>query len=300
MPYFHLSGGGLVFLGALFWSLNSPLIKFISLDSIFVCSLRAAIAAVALGAFIRPKQLKWNGWMLLYVCSYAALCLSVVAALKMTSAPIAVGMQYSSIIWLFLGTTLWTRRVNLKALLPVGVILMGVVFFMCSGTDATSTTGNLIALAEGVFFAVMTISAKRVTRTNPIGMVAVANVFTAVVAFAISPAELAALPAMTTLDWVVMLVLGVVQVGGGYSFYNMGVMKVSPQKASVIALWEMILGPVWVAAFLGEIPSMLELIGFVIIIIGIFMDSKMNAEETTPVEEPARRQAFLKVPPIAT
>lgn len=287
MSNLRLSGGMLVFLGALFWSLNSPLVKFISLDSIFVCGLRSAIAAVALCAFIRPKQLKWNGWMLVYVCSYASLCLSIIIALKMTSAPVAVGMQYTSIIWLFLVASLKARKINMKALIPVCVIAVGVVFFMCSGTDATSSTGNLIALCEGVFFAFMTVSAKKVTRTNPIGMVAVANVFTAIVVFALFPAKLAALPAMTTLDWVIMLVLGVVQVGGGYCFYNMGVMKVSPQKASVIALWEMILGPIWVAIFLGEIPSVLELIGFVIIIAGIFMDSKMNAEEPAPAEKQA-------------
>jgi len=285
MSNLRLSGGMLVFLGALFWSLNSPLVKFISLDSIFVCGLRSAIAAVALCAFIRPKQLKWNGWMLVYVCSYASLCLSIIIALKMTSAPVAIGMQYTSIIWLFLVATLRARKVNVKALVPVCVIVVGVVFFMCSGTDATSSTGNLIALCEGVFFALMTVSAKKVTRTNPIGMVAVANVFTAIVVFLLFSDKLAIIPTMTGLDWIIMLVLGVVQVGGGYCFYNMGVMKVSPQKASVIALWEMILGPIWVAVFLGEIPSMLELIGFVIIIAGIFLDSKMNAEPSAEVEK---------------
>ena len=127
MSNLRLSGGMLVFLGALFWSLNSPLVKFISLDSIFVCGLRSAIAAVALCAFVRPKQLKWNGWMLVYVCSYASLCLSIIIALKMTSAPVAIGMQYTSIIWLFLVATLRARKVNVKALVPVCVIVVGVV-----------------------------------------------------------------------------------------------------------------------------------------------------------------------------
>lgn len=285
MSKLRLSGGMMVFLGALFWSLNSPLVKFISLDSVFVCGLRSAIAAAALCAFIRPRQLRWNGWMLVYACSYAALCLSIIVALKMTSAPVAVGMQYTSIVWLFLAASVKARRVNVKALIPVCVIVVGVVFFMCSGTDATSTAGNLIALCEGVFFAFMTVSARKVTRTNPIGMVAVGNIFTAAVVFCLFPAKLTALPAMTALDWVIMLILGVVQVGGGYCCYNMGVMKISPQKASVIALWEMILGPTWVAIFLGEIPSVPELIGFVIIIVGIFLDSKMNVETAAAATE---------------
>ena len=72
-----VSGKTLVFLGALFWSLNAPIVKFLNLDSLLIVSVRSIIASIALAAFIRPKQLNWNGWMLLYVCSYAALCLAI-------------------------------------------------------------------------------------------------------------------------------------------------------------------------------------------------------------------------------
>ena len=77
---------------------------------------------------------------------------------------------------------------------------------------------------------------------------------------------------------VIMLVLGVVQNGAGYAFYNYGIQKVSAQKASVIALWEMILGPVWVALFLKEYPQPTVLIGFVIILLGMLMDALLNSE----------------------
>ena len=90
MSNLRLSGGVLVFLGALFWSLNSPLVKFLTLDPIMMCGLRSLIAAVALAAFIRPKRLNWNGWMLLYVCSYASLCLSIIVALKIPLNALAI------------------------------------------------------------------------------------------------------------------------------------------------------------------------------------------------------------------
>jgi drug/metabolite transporter (DMT)-like permease len=72
-----------------------------------------------------------------------------------------------------------------------------------------------------------------------------------------------------------MVVLGVVQLGCGYAFYNMGVQKVSPQKASLLALWEMLLGPLWVAIFLQEYPSALVLIGFAVILVGMLLDALM-------------------------
>lgn len=110
MKHKSLPGGFMVFLGAAFWSLNSPLVKYLTLDSFLICGLRSLIAALALSATIRPRQLKWNGWMAVYICSYAGLCLSIIVALGATSAPIAIGMQYTATIWLFLANCVMTRH----------------------------------------------------------------------------------------------------------------------------------------------------------------------------------------------
>jgi len=275
-----LSGSMLVFLGALFWSLNAPLVKFLDVDSFLLCGLRSLIAGVVLLPFIRRKQLHWNGWMLLYVCSYCALCLSVIVSLDLTSSPIAIGMQYTAPIWLFLVTLLQTRRFQFGSFLSVCVISVGVIFFMCSGTDAASSFGNLVALSEGVFFACMTVSSKKAAGTNPLGLTALGNLFTGILVLALFPAHTATIGSMGALDWGVTVLLGVVQLGCGYAFYNMGVQKVSPQKASIIALWEMILGPVWVTLFLQEYPSVPVIIGFVIILIGMVLDAKGIGKKT--------------------
>lgn len=275
-----MSGGFLVFLGAAFWSLNSPLVKYLTLDSLLICGLRSAIAGFVLAAAIRPKHLKWNCWMAVYVCSYAGLCLSIILALSSTSAPVAIGMQYTAVIWLFLANLLKTRRFYIQSFIPVLVIFIGVIFFMCSGGNSSIQTGNLIALTEGVFFALMTVSAKKVAGSNPIGLTAVSNLFTGAITFFFFPASLAGITVMTASDWGIMLVLGVVQVGAGYACYNMGIQRVSAQKASVIALWEMILGPIWVALFLKEYPTLMVLTGFVIILIGMLLDALISGKSS--------------------
>jgi len=255
MKKITLSGGFLVFLGAAFWSLNSPLVKYLSLDPVLICALRSVIAGIALAATIRPKQLSWNGWTLVYVVSYTGLCMSIILALGATSAPVAIGMQYTATIWLFLVGLLRTHRFRFKSFLPVLVIFIGVVFF-----------------------ALMTISSKKVAGKNPVGLSAVGNLFAGAAIFLFVPGTVGKMSVMTGLDWVIMLVLGVVQNGAGYAFYNYGIQKVSAQKASVIALWEMILGPVWVALFLKEYPQPTVLIGFVIILLGMLMDALLNSE----------------------
>jgi drug/metabolite transporter (DMT)-like permease len=273
-----LSGSLLVFLGAVFWSLNAPIVQFLSVDPFLLCGLRALIAGVVLIPFIRLRQLRWNGWTVVYLLSYCALCLCIILALNMTSSAIAIGMQYTALIWLFLVTLLRTRKFSLRSFIPVGIICTGVVFFMCSGTDATGTTGNLIALMEGILFALMTTSSKKAAGTNPIGLTSLGNLFTGILILSLFPARTATVVSLSGLDWLLVGILGAVQIGCGYAFYNLGVQKVSAQKAAVISLWEMILGPVWVALFLKDYPSLPVLTGFIIILVGMLLDARLSPQ----------------------
>lgn len=274
------SGTLLVFLGAVFWSLNAPLVKFLTADSLLICGLRSIIAGITLMPFIRWKRLNWTPWMAVYISSYCALCISIIIALSKTSAAIAVGMQYTATIWLFLANFVITRKFNKKAFWPVCVIFAGVVFFMCSGTDKSSSSGNTIALLEGIFFACMSVGAKKSAGTNPIGLTAIANLFTGIFVFVAFPSTAGYIGTLALTDWIVLLILGIIQIGAGYAFYNLGIQMISAQKASVIALWEMILGPVWVALFLKEYPSPIVLAGFVIILAGMLLDTKINVPDT--------------------
>ena len=272
-----VSGKTLVFLGALFWSLNAPIVKFLNLDSLLIVSVRSIIASIALAAFIRPKQLNWNGWMLLSVCSYAALCWAIIVSLGLTSSPVALGMQYTATIWLFILNWIKTKSFAWQHFFPICVIIIGVVFFMSSGTNSDTFTGNLIALSEGVFFAAMTVSSKKAAGNNPLGLTAIANIFTGLLFFLLFPASSIQITQMSLRDWGYMLLLGSVQTACGYGFYNLGVQHVSAQKASIFSLWELILGPLWVFLFLNEYPSVPVLIGLIIILVGMYLDAKFSA-----------------------
>jgi drug/metabolite transporter (DMT)-like permease len=273
------SGSALVFMGAVFWSFNSPLVKYLTLSPFLICALRSALAAIALLPFFRPRKLYWNRWLVLYLICYCFLCLSVIVSLTMTSAAIAVGMQYTAAVWLFAAGVIHTHSFRIKAFIPVLIITIGIICFMCSGGSGDSDTmGNLVALSEGIFFAGMSVSAQKAGSRNPLGLTAMGNILTALFVFLCFPAAMAGLPLMTGNDWLIMIILGCVQVACGYGFYNAGVQKISAQKASIIALWEMILGPLWVALFLHIYPSLLVLIGFVIILCGMLLEGLLNSE----------------------
>lgn len=274
-----ISGSVAVFLGAVCWSLHALLIPCLSLPSLLIAGTRSLIAGMALAVTIRPKQLNGNRWMLLYVLSYAGLCLSLVHALQTTSAPIAIGMQYTAMIWLFFGQWIRQRHIDINEGLSVLAIALGVLFFMCSASESGTLAGKGIALSEGVFFALMTLSSKKAAGTNPVGLTAIANLTTGVIVLLLMPSMPERLVALSTQEWFILAFLGVFQIGAGYALYNRGMQTISPQRASVIALWEMILGPVWVALFYHQYPSPLVFVGFLLILGGMVMSALHRAPE---------------------
>ena len=275
-----VSGGWLVFFGALFWSLNAPLVKFIEMDPLLETGLRSLIAGVVLCPFIRIKKLNLSAWTVIYIISYISLCIGVIVALSNTSAAISIGMQYGAMIWIFIGNSIINKSISKSKLVPVLMIFSGVVLFMLSGISDGTMFGNLVALTESVSFAIMTISSKKTAGENPIGLTAIANLATGLFVFCCLSPSFSDLAYLNQTEWSVMLILGVIQVGLGYAFYNMGVQKTTAQTASIISLWEMILGPIWVALFLKEYPKGLVIAGFVIILAGMAVNGFLESRET--------------------
>lgn len=275
MKKFGLSGAFTVFLGAVCWSLNAPLVKFISLDALFVCGVRSFIAGVVLLPLAHLRQFRFSRWVVIYSVAYAILCSSFVVSMRMVDSVISIGMQYTSVVFLTLIAVFLGERISFRGWIPVVLIMMGVVLFMSTGfgNGGGNFTGNLIALSEGVSFTVMTFASKKAGKGNPIGLTCVANLFTGVLVLSVFFCINRAMPVLGLIDVSVLLVLGTVQLGAGYALYNSGLQRTTPQKASVMALWEMILGPLWVAIFLHEYPSIVVLMGFVVVLAGIFLDA---------------------------
>lgn len=272
MKTFKRFGEVIVFLGVVLWSLNAPLVKAIQVDSFLVCGVRSAIASVTLLPFLRVKKLNWNRWMALYLISFSGLSITIIFSLSMTDSAIAIGMQYTALVWLILLDVIRGISITRKRLFSVALILTGIVIFMTSGFSPESRLGNLIALSEGVFFAGMTLSSRKAAGDNPLGLTAIANAVTGIIVFAFLPAPLSNLGMLSAKDWVILVILGVFQIGGGHALYNMGLQYVTPKRASIIALGEMILGPLWVALFLSQYPSLVVIVGLAIILIGMLLD----------------------------
>ena len=264
----------LALMAALLWSTNAPLIKSLSMDATLVAGMRALIAGVVLLPFLRPKKIKWGWPMLAMMVFFTLQSLFIVIALQKTSAAIAVGMQYTAPVWLYLIAWLKGEAVSRNRLIPLGVLMVGVVVSMCSRSGEVTLLGNIIALSSGIWFALLTFSMQNVGGGNPLGIVSLNNLFMAAVLLTLYAVQgkLGALLTLNASEWVILLILGVFQFGGGYVCYNLCLRRISGTRASMITPLEMVLGPLWVAIFLHQYPDTIGFIGFLIITAGVLIE----------------------------
>lgn len=269
-------GSTYVFIGALCWSLNAPMVKYLTMDPLLLAALRSVIAGITLLPFLFRRKIVWNKWTIIYFFAYSSLCLSIIMALKSTSAAIAIGMQYSAVFWLFLLDLFILRKINYRSLLPVALILTGVALYMTSATSAGAFQGNLIAMSEGILFALMGLALQKSRNENVLGLLSLANLLTFALVFFLFPSSFSSISAIPSNSWIILLGLGVIQMTGGYGFFNMGLALISPQRASLIALWELIFSVIWVALFLHDYPSSRILLGLIFILLGIMADAILS------------------------
>lgn len=274
------TAGVLMVLGAaLLWSSNAPFVRWISLDAITVAGIRSIIAAMVLLPFLRPKQLRLNRYFFGFLACFVAITFGIIIGLKTTSSAIAVGMQYTSCLWLFLLAKPQRADLHPRRTWPMLLILVGAAVSMLSRAAGVTMLGNLVALSTSFSFAGMTWFAKKLDTDNPIGLAAVANLAMGILALLIARPAPSMLLQLETAEWLVLLYLGVFQIGISYSLYYSGLRFTSAATAAMLCPLEMILGPIWTAIFLQEYPDTVGFIGFLAVTVGVLGEAILSGKK---------------------
>jgi drug/metabolite transporter (DMT)-like permease len=90
------------------------------------------------------------------------------------------------------------------------------------------------------------------------------------------PQEITLLPIM------LVVFLGIVQMGIPYSLYGRATGLISGVEVSLISMIEPILNPIWVALIYGEIPGFRALVGAVLIIGAVAAYTVIDAKHSAP------------------
>ncbi len=259
-----------VLAAAILWSTGGLFIKWVKISGLELSFGRSLTAAITVALFTRREGFGLNWITAVTAVLYAALLILFVLATKQTTAANAIFLQYTAPVYvLVLEPLFYKEKFRLRDLITVGACVVGMSLFFVGKLRPEDVTGNLLALASGLCFALyfLLIRNAKAREVNRASSVIYGNLLVVLIA---APAGLAVLPRMTSHDVWSVVYLGVVQIGVAYTLFTVAMARgVRSLDAGIIGYVEPVLNPVWVFLVIGERPSKWALVGGSIIIAGV-------------------------------
>jgi drug/metabolite transporter, DME family len=317
-------GIGLIVLASLLWSLNGALIKIVTnqgrgAGGVSIAFYRSLFA----GLFLLPVTLgKWrssavNGTSILKrpaalwcVVFFTLMTLSFVVANTITQAASVIILQYTSTFWIFgLSPLILKERprssdfwILALAMVGIGIIFFGETLWSFANravTQSTSTgstqggspspslTGLAIALASGLFYALLTLMIRRLRNADSAAVTVMNNLGSAVLLFPVAVA-VGGLTISVRSFWL-LLFMGIVQFGLPYYLYTLGLKRIPAYQAALITLLEPVLVPIWAVLAIGrsEMPPAWTMIGGGVILVALLLF--LNAARRTQLVDSSLR-----------
>lgn len=286
-----------VLLAALLWSTSGIGVKVLdgysplatSAGRSLVCGL--FFLGLTRGRLLLPKGTRlWAGAGAL---TYALTVISFVFATRYTTAANAIILQYTAPLWIaVLGWLVLRERPSAREVAAMIAGGAGVIFCLGKGLTLFASEriltkallGDAISLSSGLAFAGCIIVLRRINKGRPPETGERVPVALICMAYGNLLAVLVGAPALLAefsnpgipghppvLGWLVLLWLGIGQLGGGYWCFQRGLRSTRALTASLIALIEPVINPVWVALLVGEIPSRGTLIGGLLVLTAVIL-----------------------------
>src|ERR1041385_19204 len=195
------------------------------------------------------------------------------SATKLTTAANAIFLQYTAPVYvLILEPLFYKEKFRLRDLATVALCVAGMSLFFVGKLRPEDVSGNLLALASGVCFALF-ILLMRHTKARDVNR-ASATIYGNLIAVLIcAPAFVGAMRrGISASDFGCIAYLGIVQIGFAYLLFTSAMARgVRSLDASIIGYIEPVLNPVWVFLFIGERPSGWAVAGGAVIIASVIV-----------------------------
>ena len=245
------TGPWLILAAATLWSTAGAAIKLCGLSGWQINFGRSAVAALFIAAIIPSARRRPDRGMAWVSAAYAFTVLLFVLANKATTSANAIFLQDTAPLWvLLLSPILLHERPSRGELLSAPLFLVGLLLFFLDRLSPGQAVGNIIAVASGVAFALCIMGLRKLGARNT-GAIVWGNALAALMSL---PMALRG-PAPTTRDLGIVLFLGLFQLGLSYVLFARVVRHTPAVEASLLALVEPVLNPVWTFLLTGERPG---------------------------------------------
>lgn len=269
----------LVLGAAILWSTGGLFIKATHLSAFELSFGRSLLAAITIALLTRREGFGINRISAVTSILYAALIILFVLATKLTTAANAIFLQYTAPIYvLILEPLFYKEKFRRRDFITVAACLAGMSLFFVGKLRPEDVSGNLLALASGVCFALYFLlmrhpKAREVNRAS-------SAIYGNLIAVAIcAPAFFeTAQRGIGIDDFARIAYLGIVQIGFAYLLFTLAMARGARSlDASIICYVEPVLNPVWVFLFIGERPSGWAIVGGAIIISSVMTHTLIEA-----------------------
>ena len=249
-------------------------IKSVQLSGLQIACLRSAFAAAALLLFVPAARRNWNARVFLVAIAYSVTLASFVVANKLTTGANAIFIQDSSLIFIvFLSAVLLRERpsrADFTFMIPMAI---GLALFFVGNERPRETAsnpglGNLVACGSAISWSFVIIGFRWLARSShsnhgALQAATLGNLLAALLClFFAFP-----MPAARPIDWVVLVYLGVFQIGLAYLLMTDAMKFVPAIEASLLLLLEPVLNPIWTWLVWHERPGNLALAGGALILV---------------------------------
>jgi drug/metabolite transporter (DMT)-like permease len=280
----------LVTAAAVCWSSGGLIARLVSTDawttifwrSVFCATFLAGAVAIArrgrLGQVARETG--WPG-LLMAACFATASTCFIMALARTSVANTLVIQSLSPFIAGLLGWLCLGEQVRPRTWLAMSAALAGTVVMLWGSAGAGSRIGDVLALVTATAFAAATVIVRWHRTVSMVAAAALASGLSGL----LSVGEAAPATADAR-DLVLLALFGIGQLGIGLLLFTAGARLIPVAEASLIAVLECVLGPIWVWLAVGERPGASSLVGGAIILSALVAHTAADLVRPTRAETP--------------
>ena len=239
----------LLLIAGAMWSFGGLLIKSIPWHPLAISGMRGGIAAIVIYAFSKDKKIIITFDKIFAACFYTLVVTLFVVSNKLTTAGNAILLQYTAPVYVALfGYMFLGEKSTLIDWLTIFIMLGGLTLFFLDDLSFDGYLGNALAILSGMSFAALTILLRKQKDNNPSDSILLGNILTLIIGLPIIISE----TPFNLHSTILILVLGIIQLGVPYIFYTTAIKHVTALDAIIFPVIEPILNPILVFFILGE------------------------------------------------
>lgn len=252
------------------------------------------VLAFAVG---RARVMRWVGWRDLgWLAALGAISIAIHQGLQangllFTSATsmawlVALTPVFAAILaWLFLSESFGALKI-----LGLAIAFMGAVLVVTKGAinsetfQLPSTTGDLLALASSLNWAIFSIASKPMLKRLPPTLMMAYVMFLGwliVLPFFAVAQSSSDIPRLTAAGWIAVAFLGIFCSGIAYIFWYDALAAIDASQAASFIYLEPLITVIVAALLIGEAFTIPTFIGGIVILLGVYLVNRPNASRAT-------------------